>query len=208
MAKIESVDEYIASQPDAVQGILSRVRGAIRKAVPGAAEEISYQIPTYKLDGRPVLYFAGWSRHYSLYPAGDGLVAAFMDQLAPYKVNKGTIRFPFSQPVPVTLIERIAKFRAKEVVVLVKSRMEKTSDRGRGTRGKGAKSLRVQATKPRGEEDLATAAPPEGRGIIRTTHVTSCFAQPPQRESCRHASLRLRRGERYPPSFCRCDHVR
>ena len=117
MAKTDfkSVDEYIASQPRAVQSALRRVRSTIRKAVPGAEEMISYQIPTYKLLGRPVLYFAGWKQHYSLYPSTDRLVAAFKDDLAPYEVAKGTIRFPLSEPVPVKLIEAIAKFRAKEV---------------------------------------------------------------------------------------------
>jgi uncharacterized protein YdhG (YjbR/CyaY superfamily) len=61
-----------------------------------------------------VVYFAGWKQHYSLYPATHQLVAAFKDDLAPYKVNKGTIRFPLSAPVPVRLIEGIAKFLAKE----------------------------------------------------------------------------------------------
>ncbi|MBZ5612220.1 MAG: DUF1801 domain-containing protein [Acidobacteriia bacterium] len=117
MAKtnFKSVDQYIASQPEAVQGLLERVRSIIRKAVPGAEEVISYQIPFYKLPGGPVLYFAGWSKHYSLYPATAQVVAAFKDELAPYQISKGTIRFPLSQPVPVKLIERIAKFRAKEV---------------------------------------------------------------------------------------------
>jgi uncharacterized protein YdhG (YjbR/CyaY superfamily) len=68
------------------------------------------------LRGGAVLYFAGWKKHYSLYPANEHLVAAFKDDLAPYEVNnKGTIRFPLSQPIPIKLIERIAKFRAKEV---------------------------------------------------------------------------------------------
>ena len=110
----KSVDEYIASQPEAVQGVLQRVRGIIRKAVPGAEESISYQIPTYKLRGERVIYFAGWKQHYSLYPSTDHVVAAFKDDLAKYEVSKGTIRFPLSLPVPVKLIERIAKFRAKE----------------------------------------------------------------------------------------------
>jgi uncharacterized protein YdhG (YjbR/CyaY superfamily) len=112
----KSVDEYIASQPEAVQTVLKRVRNVIRKALPGAEEVISYQIPAYKLQGDRVIYFAGWTHHYSLYPAGDHLVAAFKDDLAPYEVSKGTIRFPLSDPVPVNLIERIVKFRAKEVV--------------------------------------------------------------------------------------------
>jgi uncharacterized protein YdhG (YjbR/CyaY superfamily) len=116
--KFKSVDEYIASQPEAVQGLLKRVRNTIRKAVPDVEEMISYQIPAYKLHGRPVLYLAGWKQHYSLYPATDQVVAAFRDDLAPYKISKGTIRFPLSEPVPVKLIERIAKFRAKETARL------------------------------------------------------------------------------------------
>lgn len=110
----QSVDEYIASQPERVQGVFKRVRSAIRKAIPGAEEVISYQIPAYKLHGRAVLYFAGWRQHYSLYPATGPIVAALQDELAPYEVAKGTIRFPLSRPVPVKLIERIARFRANE----------------------------------------------------------------------------------------------
>lgn len=109
-----SVDDYIARHPQEVQAILLRVRGAIRKALPGAEEVISYQMPTYRRQGGYVIYFAGWKQHYSLYPATDQLVAAFKADLVPYEVTRGTIRFPISQPVPVKLIERIAKFLAKE----------------------------------------------------------------------------------------------
>jgi uncharacterized protein YdhG (YjbR/CyaY superfamily) len=112
---LNSVDDYIALQPVAVQIVLERVRGAIRKAVPAAEETISYQMPTYKVPEGRVLFFAGWKKHYSLYPASPELIAAFKNELASYEVNKGTIRFPLSEPVPVKLIERIAKFRAKEV---------------------------------------------------------------------------------------------
>ena len=127
MAKtnFKSVDEYMATQPEAVQAVLGRVRSIIRKALPGAEEVISYQIPAYKLHGRCVLYFAGWKQHYSLYPAGDQLVAAFKEELAGYKLSKGTIRFPLSEPVPVKLIERIAKFRAKEVAERQKAKAAK-----------------------------------------------------------------------------------
>jgi uncharacterized protein YdhG (YjbR/CyaY superfamily) len=111
----KSVDEYIASQHEAVQTALNLVRSAIRKAVPEAEEAISYKMPTYKLHGDRLLYFAGWRQHYSLYAATGSVVKAFKDELAPYKVDKGTIRFPVSEPVPVKLIERIAKFRAKEL---------------------------------------------------------------------------------------------
>jgi uncharacterized protein YdhG (YjbR/CyaY superfamily) len=117
MAKtnFQSVDEYIASQPNDAPAILGLVRSTIQKALPGADELISYKIPTYKLHGRVVLYFAGWKQHYSLYPASSSLLQEFNDELAPYKVNKGTIRFPLSEPVPIELIQRIAKFRAKEL---------------------------------------------------------------------------------------------
>jgi uncharacterized protein YdhG (YjbR/CyaY superfamily) len=111
----KSVDEYIAAQHDSVQGALKLVRSAIRKAVPEAEEGISYKMPTYKLHGDRLLYFAGWRQHYSLYAATGNVVNAFKCDLAPYEVDKGTIRFPLSEPVPVKLIERIAKFRAKEV---------------------------------------------------------------------------------------------
>jgi uncharacterized protein YdhG (YjbR/CyaY superfamily) len=125
MAKIEfnSVDEYIAAQPEAVQNVLGHVRSVTREAVPDADEVISYQMPTYKLRGDPVLYFAGWKHHYSLYPATERVVSAFEDELVPYEVNKGTIRFPLSQPVPVKLIGRIAKFRAKEVAERKKAKL-------------------------------------------------------------------------------------
>lgn len=110
-----NIDEYLAGLPPAAQRVLKRVRSAIRKATPGAEETISYGIPTYKLHGRPVVYFAGWKAHYSIYPSGSRLLAAFKKELVPYEIAKGTIRFPLSEPAPVKLIEGIARFRASEV---------------------------------------------------------------------------------------------
>jgi uncharacterized protein YdhG (YjbR/CyaY superfamily) len=72
-------------------------------------------MPTYKMGGRPVLYFAGWKRHFSLYPVSARLLGALQTELASFEVNRSTVRFPLSQPVPVELIALIAKFRAKEV---------------------------------------------------------------------------------------------
>jgi uncharacterized protein YdhG (YjbR/CyaY superfamily) len=126
----KSVDEYIATHPEDVQAILQRVRSTIRKAVPGAEEVISYQIPTYRLHGGSVIYFAGWKQHYSLYPANDRLVAAFKDDLAPYEVSKGTIRFPLAQPVPVRLIGRIAKFMATEAAARARTKRAGSKKRG------------------------------------------------------------------------------
>jgi len=95
-----SVDEYIAAQPEAVRSILRHVRGAM---------------PTYKLYGRRLLYFAAWKQHYALYASTEQVLAEFREELAAYEIDKGTIRFPLSRPVPVNLIARIAKFRTGEV---------------------------------------------------------------------------------------------
>lgn len=113
-AHFNSVDDYINSQPESIRKILEEVRNTIRNALPKAAEVISYNIPAYKLEGHAVIYFAGWKKHYSLYPASARLVEAFKTELAPYEISKGTIRFPLSEPVPAKLIGRIAKFRATE----------------------------------------------------------------------------------------------
>ena len=126
MAKTDfrSVEEYILAQPKSVQPVQRRVRSVIRKAVPAAVEVISYQLPAYKLaDGLGVLYFAAWKQHYSLYPASDELVATFKGELTPFRASKGTLRFPLSEPVPVKLIERIAKFRAKEAMRGAKAKL-------------------------------------------------------------------------------------
>ena len=128
-----SVDEYMATLPLDAQAALQRVRSVIRKALPDAAESISYQIPTYKAGGRPVIYFAAWKAHYSVYPATSRLVAALKAELAPYDVSKGTIRFPLSRPVPVRLIARIAKLLAGEAAERARTRPTR---RGAGARGR------------------------------------------------------------------------
>jgi uncharacterized protein YdhG (YjbR/CyaY superfamily) len=150
-----SVDAYIASKPAEARTALERVRAAIRKAVPRAEESLSYQIPVYTLDGVPVVYFAGWKEHYSLYPVNDALVAAFERELAPYQRSKGTIRLPLSEPVPVRLIGRIARFRAEQLTA---------RDQGKGGRGKGRAAQldrvrRICATLPSVSEKLSHGTP-------------------------------------------------
>jgi uncharacterized protein YdhG (YjbR/CyaY superfamily) len=123
-----SVDEYMKSLPADSRPVLKQVREAISKALPRAEEVISYQIPAYKVDGRLVLYFAGWKKHFSIYPATRGLVKAFKKELAPYEVNnKGTVRFPLEGKVPKWLLARIAKFRAKEVKEAVAARKRRAT---------------------------------------------------------------------------------
>jgi len=155
MAKTDfkSVTEYIASKPKDAQASLKLVRGAIRKAVPAAVEVISYQIPGYKLNDVPLLYFAGWKEHYSLYPVNDELVATFKKELAPFEQSKGTIRFPLSEDVPVSLIERIAKFRAEQLTI---------RDKRKGKKGREAQLERVRricAAMPSVSEKLSHGAP-------------------------------------------------
>lgn len=109
-----NVDSYIAAQPEAVRPVLERLRQVIRKALPQAEEAISYQMPTFKLGGRPVIYFAGWKGHVSIYPATGRMTTELADEIAPYKASKGTLKFPLGKPIPARLVSRIAKLRAEE----------------------------------------------------------------------------------------------
>ncbi|MBI1353151.1 MAG: DUF1801 domain-containing protein [Acidobacteria bacterium] len=124
MAKTDyqSVEEYLAAQPEAARAALESVRGAVRRALPEAVEGISYQIPVFKLNGRATLYMAGWKKHYSLYPVGTAVLEALAGESTPHEVEKGTIRFPLSEPVPEALIERIARARAQEAAAGKKAR--------------------------------------------------------------------------------------
>jgi len=106
-----TVARYLAAQPPAARRTLARVRAAIRSALPAADEVLSYGIPTYKLGKRLVLCFAGWKEHWSLYPA-TGLERELGDRLEGRVVSKGTIRFEWSEPVPLDLVARIARLRA------------------------------------------------------------------------------------------------
>jgi uncharacterized protein YdhG (YjbR/CyaY superfamily) len=101
-----TIDEYISTFPADIQAILEKVRQAIHKAAPEAAETISYGIPTFNLNGKHLVFFAGWKQHISLYPlpAGDGV---FQQKIAHYKRAKGSIQFPLAKPIPYDLVEQI-----------------------------------------------------------------------------------------------------
>lgn len=117
MAKVKfaSVDEYLAAQPEGSRAALERVRATIRKALGKRAEEvISYQIPAYRVDGECVIYFAGWKRHFSLYPVTAKAAGVFEKEIARYENSKGTVRFPLGEAVPVGLVSRMAKFLGGE----------------------------------------------------------------------------------------------
>lgn len=150
-----SVREYIASKPKESRASLEAVRRAIRTALPKAEEGLAYQIPAYTLNGVGVLYFAGWKSHYSLYPVSDALVEAFAKELAPYERSKGTIKFPLSEPVPVRLIERIAKFRARQLA----ARDGATGKRKAGREGQLDRLRRLSAALPSAFEKLSHGTP-------------------------------------------------
>jgi uncharacterized protein YdhG (YjbR/CyaY superfamily) len=108
--KISSIDEYIETFPENVQTLLRQVRKTIKSAAPQAGEKISYGIPTFTLNGKYLIYFAGWKHHISIYPipVGDD---AFNQEVAPYVSGKGTLKFPIDQPVPLKLIAKIVKLK-------------------------------------------------------------------------------------------------
>jgi uncharacterized protein YdhG (YjbR/CyaY superfamily) len=112
----------VGAQPQAVRAVLERVRAAIREALPDAEETIAYNMPTYKLRGATIIHFAAWKNHFSLYPASAKLIGFFEKDLRAATINKSTIRFPLTEPVPVKLIGRIAKFRVKELAERAKTK--------------------------------------------------------------------------------------
>ena len=133
-AGVKAVDAYIAEQRTDLQAVLRRVRRIIRKALPGAEETLSYQIPAYRLHGEYVVYFAGWSQHWSLYPVTKTVHAAVGSGLAPYKVSKGTARFPLAEPVPERLVVRTVRVLAKAAKARAASRAASPTKRTRGRR--------------------------------------------------------------------------
>ncbi len=111
--QFKTIDAYIQTFPKDVQAILQKVRQTIQKAAPDAVETISYQMPTFKLNGKGLVYFAAYEKHIGFYPIPSGM-KAFEKELASYKQGKGSAQFPIDQPIPYDLVRRIVVFRAKE----------------------------------------------------------------------------------------------
>ena len=110
--RFETMNEYIATFPKDVQELLERMRQAIKEAAPMAEEAISYQMPTFKLNGN-LVHFAAFKHHIGFYPVPSG-IEAFKKELAPYETSKGSIRFPMDKPIPLDLVKRIVEFRVKQ----------------------------------------------------------------------------------------------
>lgn len=105
----KDIDDYISIHPKEIQKLLQTIRKTIAKVAPAAEEAISYQIPTFKLNGN-LVHFAAFKNHLGFYPGPDG-VATFKKELVKYETSKGAIQFPFDQPLPLKLISDIVKYR-------------------------------------------------------------------------------------------------
>lgn len=109
-----NIDEYISLQPSEVQPLLQKVREAIKEAAPGALEYISYAMPSFKYNGKILVYFAAHKSHIGFYATPTANVA-FKKELAGYKSSKGAVQFPFDRPVPYELIRRMVQFKLVEI---------------------------------------------------------------------------------------------
>lgn len=110
--QFKTIDEYIKTFPENVQVILEKMRRTVRKAAPEATEAISYQMPTFKLNGN-LVHFAAFKNHIGFYPTPSA-IEAFKKELAGYKWAKGSVQFPIDKPIPVDLVAKIVKFRVNE----------------------------------------------------------------------------------------------
>ena len=108
-----TIDEYIAGFPQGTREVLEELRALIRACAPAATETISYAIPTFDLGGRHLVHFAGYERHVGFYPTASG-IAAFEDDLKPYKRGKGSVQLPLGRALPADLIRRVVEFRVAE----------------------------------------------------------------------------------------------
>lgn len=111
--KLKSVEDYIAGYPKDTQKVLKQIRTLVKNLVPQAEESIAYAMPAYKMNGKPLVYFAGYDHHIGFYATPTGH-EKFAKELSKYKQGKGSVQFPLDKPMPMDLIERIVKFRLSE----------------------------------------------------------------------------------------------
>lgn len=119
----KDIDEYIAGFPKDVQDVLEKIRKTIRKAAPDAREKISYQMPTFTLEGN-LVHFAAFKKHIGFYPVPTG-IEKFKKELSAYEGGKGSVRFPLDKPIPYDLISKIVAFRVKENLEKAKAKGKK-----------------------------------------------------------------------------------
>lgn len=111
--KVETIDAYILAFEPSIQNILQNIRQIILSNAPTATEAISYGMPAFKLNGKPLVYFAAYKNHIGFYATPTGH-SAFADELSSYKQGKGSVQFPINKPIPLDLIAKIVRFRVEE----------------------------------------------------------------------------------------------
>lgn len=112
-SKLTTISEYIAAAPKEAQAKLRQMRGAIKAGAPEATESLKWSMPAFSYD-RILVTFAAFKKHIGLYPTPSA-VTKFKKELVKFKTARGSIQFPLDKPLPITLITKIAKFRAKEL---------------------------------------------------------------------------------------------
>ncbi len=111
---IKTVDEYLVNYTKEVQDKLTTIRKIIKDNAPGAIESISYGMPAYKVNKKPLVYFGGYANHIGFYAVPNTHVH-FKKELSIYKQGKGSVQFPLDQPLPKSLIASMVKFRLKAI---------------------------------------------------------------------------------------------
>jgi uncharacterized protein YdhG (YjbR/CyaY superfamily) len=111
---MQEIEDYINNFPLKVQTILKKIRKLIKKTCPEAKELFSYGMPGYKLNGKPLVYFAGYKNHIGLYATPQGHIQ-FKEELSGYKQGKGSVQFPLEKEIPYDLIKRIVKFKKESI---------------------------------------------------------------------------------------------
>jgi len=112
-SKAREVDDYLSRLPEDSRAALEKLRRTIKSVVPGAVEVISYQIPTFKYQGRMLVSYAAFQNHLSFFP-GAQPIEAHRNELKSYQTSKGTIRFPIDKPLPAALVKKLVKARIAE----------------------------------------------------------------------------------------------
>lgn len=116
-----NIDEYISSQPPEMQDLLRRVRDTVKESAPDAIESVSYAMPAFKFNGKPLVYFALQRNHLGFYATPSANIA-FSEELKDYRSSKGAVQFPLDKPVPFDLIRKMVQFKLKEIKLITSTK--------------------------------------------------------------------------------------